>query len=212
MPADLAARFGGRFNKARFGQKKDAPELYEKAVTEPSDDPDYVVARINGASTLVGAGVVPRVPLGWEAVTMPFRKPEFLTLGAEEAPARLYLAEEGLDGFINIKVEANKNGTWGNEIAVTARQSGPAMYDVAIIYQGSLFENARQVALGKGPQPPAPRCQKGKMGSVAQQVVPDRDLPTLIQYLLQPGPIGVLQAKAAGVRADISRDRTESIC
>ena len=210
LPADLPARFGGRFNKARFGQKKDTPELYEKVVTEPSDDPNYLVARINGASTLVGAGVVPRVPLGWEAVIMPFRKPEFLTLGAEDAPARLYLAEEGLDGFI--KVEANENGAWGNEIAVTARQSGPAMYDVAIIYQGSFFENARQVALGKGPQPPAPRCQKEKTGSAAQQVAPDKDLPTLIQDLLQPGPIGVLQSKAAGVRADVSRDRTESIC
>lgn len=211
LPADLPARFGGRFNKARFGQQKDTPELYEKAVTEPSDDTDYVVARINAASTLVGASVVPRVPLGWEAVTMPFRKPQFLTLGAKEAPARLYLAEEGLDdGFI--KVEANENGAWGNEIAVTARSSGPAMYDVAIIYQGSRFENARQVALGKGPLPPAPRCQKGKTGSNARQVAPDRDLPTLIQDLLQPGPIGVLQAKAAGVRADVSRDRTESIC
>lgn len=210
LPADLPARFGGRFNEARFGQKKDTPELYEKVVTEPSDDPDYLVAGINGASTLVGASVVPRVPLGWEAVTMPFRKPEFLTLGAEDAPARLYLTEEGIEGFI--KVEANENGAWGNKIAVTGRQSGPAMYDVAIIYQGSLFENARQVALGKGPQPQAPRCQKEKAGSAAQQVAPDRDLPTLIQDLLQPGPIGVLQAKAAGVRNDVSRDRTESIC
>ncbi len=210
LPADLAARFGGRFNKARFGQKKDTPELYEKAVTESTDDPDYLIARINANSTLVEADVVMRVPLGWEAVTIPFRKPQFLTLGAEEAPARLYLAEEGLDGFI--KVEANENGAWGNEIAVSARQSGPAMYDVAIIYQGSLFENARQVALGKGPLPPAPRCQKEKAGSAARQVAPDRDLPTLIQDLLQPGPVGVLQAKAAGVRADISRDHTESIC
>jgi hypothetical protein len=205
LPADLPARFGGRFNEARFGQKKDTPELYEKAVTEPPDDPDYLVTRINAASTLVGASVVPRVPLGWEAVTMPFRKPEFLTLGAEDAPARLYLAEEGIDGFI--KLEAREVGTWGNEIAVSARQSGPAMYDVAITYQGSLFENARQVALGKGPQPQAPRCQKEKAGSAAQQVALDRDLPTLIQDLLQPGPIGVLQAKAAGVQADISRDR-----
>ena len=141
---------------------------------------------------------------------MPFRKPEFLTLGAEDAPARLYMAEEGIDGFI--KLEAREAGTWGNEIAVTARSSGPAMYDVAIIYQGSLFENARQVALGKGPLSPAPRCQKGKKASATQQVPLDRDLPTLIQDLLQPGPIGVLQAKAAGVQADISRDRTESIC
>lgn len=210
LPADLPARFGGRFNEARFGQKKDTPELYEKAVTEPPDDPDYLVTHINAASTLIGASVVPRVPLGWEAVTMPFRKPQFFTLGAEEAPARLYLAEEGIDGFI--KLEAREAGTWGNEIAVTARSSGPAMYDVAIIYQGSLFENARQVALGKGPLLPAPRCQKGKKASATQQVPLDRDLPTLIQDLLQPGPIGVLQAKAAGVRADVSRDRTESIC
>ena len=68
------------------------------------------------------------------------------------------------------------------------------MYDVSIIYEGARFENARKVALGKD------------LGD------PSLDLPSQVQKLLQPGPIGVLQAKAAGVRAEVTRDRNESIC
>lgn len=209
LPADLPARFGGRFNTARFGQKEEAPELYAGAVTEPPEDENYLVDLINARSTLVEAAIVPLVPLGWEAVQMPFRQPQFLTLGAEDAPARLYLAEEGFDGFIELR--AREAGAWGDEIAVTARPSGPAMHDVAIIYQGSRFENARQVALGQSPPSPPPTCQKGRTKAVAQQAAPGGDLPTLIQDLLKPGTVGVLQAKAAGVRADVSRYRADSI-
>ena len=45
------------------------------------------------------------------------------------------------------------------------------------------FENARRVVLGESP-------------------------PSLAQELLKPGPIGVLQAKAAGVTVTVTRDRT----
>jgi hypothetical protein len=210
LPADLPARFGGRFNQARFGQKANAPEMYEKAVTEPPDDPDYLVARVNAGSTLVEARTVPRVPLGWQGVTMPFREPRFLTLGAEDAAACLYLAEEGLAGVIELK--AREVGPWGNEIGVTARESGPAMYDVTVAYDGARFENAREVALGIRRSSLVVSCEKGKIQSAAEPAVPDGDMPALIQDLLRPGSIGVLQAKAAGVRADVSRDRTESIC
>ena len=213
LPADLPARFGGRFNEARFGQKEAAPELYEKAVTEPSDDERFLVTLINeghpdddppvSPSNLVTVEKVKSVPLGWEAVPMPFRKLQFLTLGDEERPACLYLAEEGLDEFI--KLEAREAGIWGNEIAVSARQSGPAMYDVSIIYEGACFENARQVALGMSPPSPLPSCQKGKKDSSIQQIGLDEGLPTLIRDLLRPGPIGVLQAKAGGIRANVFR-------
>jgi hypothetical protein len=113
---------------------------------------------------------------------MPFRKPQFLTLGGPGQAARLYLAEEGLSGFI--KLEAKVEGTWGNEISVGARQVGPAIYDVSVSYLGGRFESARSVVLGPSPG-------------------------ELTKALVQPGPIGVLQAKAAGVRAVVTRDRAE---
>lgn len=187
LPIDLPARFGGRFNEARFVQGEAGAELYEKAVTEPPDDEDFLVDLINARSTLVEADVVagPRPPLGWEPVQIPFRKPQFLTLGTDEAPARIYLAEEGFDGLIELR--AREPGPWGNEITVAARPAGPAMYDVSVIYHGARFESARKVALGKDLQDP------------------DLNLPVQIQKLLQPGPIGVLHAKAAGVQADASR-------
>lgn len=200
LPKDLPARFGGRFNEARFGQGLDnqgniKPELYKKAVTEPPGDENLLVKLINEGrpdghppimpSTLVRAEVVPFVPLGFEPARMPFRKPRFLTLGTDDEPGRLFLGEAGLKGFIEIKARAP--GTWSNEIAVSARQSGPAMYDVSIIYQGSRFENARQVTLGT-------------------------PLETLSKELLKPGPVGVLQAKAAGIRADVTRNRSSIRC
>lgn len=193
LPADLPARFGSRFNEARFVQGGAAAELYEKVVTEPPDDEDFLVDLIKTRSTLVQADVVagPRPPLGWEPVQIPFRKPRFLTLGTDGTPARIYLAEEGVDGLIELR--AREPGSWGNEIAVAVRQSGPAMYDVSILYHGACFENARKVALGKDLQEPG------------------LDLPAQVQKLLQPGPIGVLQAKAAGVQAKVARDRAECI-
>lgn len=184
LPADLPARFGARFNEARFSQPKDGPELYEDAVAEPPTDPKFLMNLITDGSShfLKAAEVVSTKDLGWSPVKMPFRKPQFLTLGRSGQAARLYLAEDGLAGFI--KLEAKEEGAWGNEIAVAARQVGPAIYDVTVIYRGGRFENARSVVLG---QPAA----------------------ELTQALLRPGPIGVLQAKAAGVRAGVTRDRAE---
>ncbi len=186
LPADLPARFGGRFNETRFGQNKDAPELYAGAVAEPVTDDKFLVELISPASgdksNFVKASVVSSVDLGWAAFRMPFRKPQFLTLGRPGQAARLYLKEDGLAGFILL--EAKEEGTWGNEIAVTARPAGPAIYDVSVIYRGGRFESARAIVLG--PQP-----------------------GELTKELLKPSPVGVLQAKAAGVRADVTRDRAE---
>src|SRR5262249_24005705 len=123
--------------------------LYTGAVAEPETDDKFLVKLINEKlinnrpnlpSNLVTAEVVGNVALGWTKVTMPFRKPQFLTLGRPDQAARLYLTEEGLDEFI--KLEAKEEGAWGNEIAITARQVGPAIYDVSVIYHGSQFENA----------------------------------------------------------------------
>ena len=183
LPADLPEQFGGRFHQARFAKGGDKPEEFKGVVTEPITDPDYLVTRL-ASSTLVKAKSVDRKPIGFEAATMPFRRPRSLTGGTESEPARLYLAEKDVPGFIELSAE--HSGAWGNSIQVAARKAGPARFDVTVSYQAARFENARRVALG-GDQ-----------------------LPALIEDLLRPGPVGVLQAKAAGVRTDVTRERTES--
>ncbi|HQF69843.1 MAG TPA: hypothetical protein PLH39_01040, partial [Promineifilum sp.] len=180
VPADLPEVFGGRFNQARFGQGKNRPELYPFVVTEPPGDENHV-EKVFDHSRLVEVEIVPRVPLGWEPVAMPFREPRTLTLGDVRTQAQLYLTEEGIDGFL--RIAAREPGVYGNQIAVSARASGPAMYDFAFIFEGVPFENARQTVLGK-------------------------PLAILTAETLAPGPAGVLQAKAAGVHVTVSRERT----
>ena len=180
LPADLPEHFGGRFNQARFGQGRSRPELYPFVVTEPVGDENHV-EKVFDHSTLIEAEIVARVPLGWEPVAMPFREPHFLTLGDARTPAQLYLTEEGIDGFL--RIAACQKGSYGNQIAISARAAGPAIYEFAVIYEGVPFENARQVVLG---QP----------------------LAILTQQALEPGAAGVLQAKAAGVHVEVGRERT----
>ncbi len=182
LPADLPARFGGRFNEARFALPGKTPEFYPFTVTEPVGDPDYLADLLNTSSRLVSAKVVAAVPLGWQPVAMPFRKPRKLTLGSEAQAARLYLSEEGIPGFLEL--EARIPGAAGNSIQVAARKSGPALFDVTVAFAGAVFENARQCALGES-------------------------LPSLTSELLAPGAVGLLQAKAAGIRVAVTRDRTE---
>jgi hypothetical protein len=192
LPVDLPARFGARFNQARFSHTKDAPdahfnqtqapELYDGAVIEPEKAVKDLVKFISSQSNFVDASIVPGVDLGWTAVELPFRRPQSLTLGRPGQAARLYLKGDGLDGFI--KLEAKKPGSWGNQIAVAVRRAGPAIYDISVIYRASRFESARAAVLG---QPAA----------------------ELTQGLLKPGPVGVLQAKAAGCKAKVTRDRAE---
>jgi len=180
LPADLPERFGGQFNQLRFANQGDEPEEFKGIVTEPTTDPDYIVTRLE-QSALVQAKAVPRVPIGFEAVTMPFRRPRHLTGGTDARPARMYLAEKDVDGFIEVSVR--KPGAWGNAVKLAARKAGPALFDVTVQYQAARFESARQVALGGA------------------------ELPSLTDDILRPGPVGVLQAKAAGVHVKVSRDR-----
>lgn len=185
LPADLPARFGGRFNQTRFATGPASPEFYAGAVTEPLSDPQSLTTLINSRpSDLVTAQLVgPVPPLGFTAVSVPFRKPQFLSLGTESTRACLYLAEAGLNGLIEVR--ARESGSWGNQIAVSARLSGPATYDVEISYQGARFENARAIVRGLPP-------------------------PSSAAELAKPGPMGVLQAKAAGVQAQVRRDGADS--
>lgn len=180
LPVDLPERFGGRFNQARFAKAGDNPEEFKNVVTEPPTDPDFLVKRI-ASSTLLSARPVERVPIGFTAATIPFRKLRRLTGGSDTAAARLYLAEKDVPGFIELS--AREPGAWGNAIAVAVRKSGPARFDLTVSYQAARFENARRVVLGGA------------------------ELPALTEDLLKPGPIGVLQAKAGGIKAQVTRDR-----
>ncbi len=191
LPADLHPRFGARFNGARFAKPGDEPETFVAAVTEPDDDERFLGTLIMQghpgpgdaavpASDLVTASVEPRVPLGWSPVPMPFRKPRRLTLGGAGSPARIFLTEEGLGGRF-LQIEAKEEGTWGNDISVSARKSGPARFDVTISLQAARFENARAAVLGDPP-------------------------PVRAADLAGASRVGLLQAKAAGVRASATRD------
>ncbi|MGH3974775.1 MAG: hypothetical protein ACRDS9_15805, partial [Pseudonocardiaceae bacterium] len=179
LPAELDRRFGIALGDGRFGTA--APELHAGVVTEPLADDDHIVKRINEASTLVEATIVNRVPIGWSPVTLPFRDPTPLTLGRSDSEARLYLSEPGLTPTF-LELRAAEPGGWGNDITVAGRASGPAIYDIEVIYAGGRFEVARQTVFG----PP---------------------LPTLADELLKPGPVGVGTAKAAGIHAHVTRDR-----
>ena len=190
LPVDLHARFGARFDDARFGQDPESPELYAGAVAEPVTDDNFLVKLImnpkppNQPSDFVTATHVGTVDLGWTAARMPFRKPQFLTLGGPGRAARLYLSEEGLDGFI--KLEAKEKGAWANEISVSARQAGPAIYDVSVFYRGGRFEQARSIVLGAAREtiqdfcnPVRPVCCKRKQPACV------RTLPASVPILIR---------------------------
>ncbi|MDQ4025429.1 MAG: hypothetical protein M3217_08060, partial [Actinomycetota bacterium] len=91
-------------------------------------------------------------------------------------------SEEGLGGSF-LKIEAKEDGTWGNDISVSARTSGPARFDVTVALQSARFENARAAVLGDPP-------------------------PVRAADLAAASRVGILQAKAAGVHARATRDRS----
>ena len=184
LAADLDERFGARFNQSYFATQKDPAELYSGVVAEPASDTNTLVNRVKAVpSAYITAKIVERIPLGWAGVKMPFRAPQSLTRNPGDDLARIYLTEEGLSGAIELT--ARKAGSWGDHISVSARPSGPAIYDVAILFRGARYENARQLVQGP--------------------------LPALGTDLVKSGPIGVLQAKAAGVLAQVTRDRTDHL-
>ncbi|MEO8956356.1 MAG: hypothetical protein ABI396_04190 [Ktedonobacteraceae bacterium] len=185
LPDDLPERFGSRFNQTKFGIASNAPEEYKNVVTEPKDDPGFIGTQL-APSKLVVADSVATVPPGWAAMTIPFYHPRIRTFtgGTDTGPAMLFLQEAGAQGFI--RLQAKQAGVWGNAISVTVRKGtqGPAYFDVTITYAGARLENARQTVLG------------------------GKQLPTSGDALLNPGPIGILQAKATGVQAGVTRQRT----
>ncbi len=181
LPADLDRRFGQRFDEARFGSAE--PQVIAGVLTEPREgNPDHILLRINATRpSLVVADTATRVPIGWEPVTLPFRDPQPLTLGSATEPARLYLTGPGLDPPFLV-VSAAEPGAYGNDLTLAARLAGPEVYDLEVRLPGAPFESARAVVLGPPP-------------------------PSLAGELLEPTAGGIGAAKAAGVRAAVTRDR-----
>jgi hypothetical protein len=193
LPAALAEQFGARFDQSRFGLSGQKPETYKGVVTEPDTDPNWIVHRINARSTLVSASrLADPPPEGFELVAIPFVKPPFVQLsgGTPNEPARLYVVEEGVPGVSELRALAE--GQWGNSIVVTAKRSGPVRFDVTIGYKGARFENARQVA------------STGRILESGEQALPSQST-----QIVKAAPVGVVKSKAAGVRVDVTRERTE---
>lgn len=179
LPADLPPQFGARFNQSLFALPADKPEKFSSVVTEPPDDPQYLVTVVNDQSNLVRAAYVGRVPLGFAAVTIPFSRKVPLINGSEYEAARVYLREPEVGGFIELAAKAP--GVWGNQLSVEVCPAGPALFTLQIHFPGSVFENARQVVLGD-------------------------PLAAATQESLKPGIRGVLHAKAAGVSVEVTRE------
>jgi hypothetical protein len=194
LPADLDEQFGARFDQGRFGLPKGAAEQYEGVLTEPASDPNYLAKQVNAHSTLVTAAPFPKStpPAGWDALTMPFIHPRSrnLTGGTNTEFARMYLAEDGVPGLIELR--ARVKGEWGNTIAVTSKRSGTVRFDMSIGYEGVRLESAREIALA------------GRIFGPG-----DNPLSQLTAQILKPSSVGILQAKAAGVLASLTRDRTD---
>jgi hypothetical protein len=182
LPADLDARFGARFDHAVFASAPAEPESYPGVVIEPPDADDSLITRVGSHSVLVRAEVVAKLPIGWSAVTLPFRRPQYLRGGRGSRSARLYIEEEGADGFVLIEAILEEVAV-GNAVKVAARPAGPARFDVTVAIDGGRFESARAIVAGAEPAPL------------------DRATPEAL-------PGGIVQAKAAGIRARVTRDHT----
>ena len=194
LPDDLPAVFGGRFNVSRFTSNADAPEVYHGVVFEPVTDTRYLGAILPIRATpspLVYAQPVAVVPLGWEPQTVPFARPRkrFLSGGRADRSAAIYLAEAGVPGFIGIF--AIKPGQWGDEIAVSVRYAGPALFDLSVTYAGARFECAREIVYA------------GRVLAADESA-----LPGPAADIVTPAPAGIVRAKAAGIAAAVTRDRT----
>jgi hypothetical protein len=192
LPADLPPQFGAKFNGARFASKGSEAEVYSGVVLDPPDDPDYIEALLQQRpDALVYAKAVAAVPLGWEGNSVPFHQPRTRRLsgGRADRPAALYLVERDVPGAFAIL--ARENGAWGNDISVSVRYGGPAMFEISVDYSPARFECARSIVLaGRLPAP--------------GEAVP----MTLGAKPVLPGPVGVLQAKAAGIEARVTRETT----
>jgi hypothetical protein len=194
LPADLPSYFGGKVDEGRLGGAASQREAYPAVVTEPEGDPHHLVAAL-AKSKLVTVKIVPRAPIGWTALPVPFRRPrqQRLSGGRDDRPARLYLTDA--DVPVVFEVLANAPGAWGNAVEVgfgpwapraadgTLGAPVPGRFEVTVGFAGARMESARHAVSGGA------------------------HVPSAAAETVAPGPVGVLHAKAAGVAARITRER-----
>ncbi|MFL5542114.1 MAG: hypothetical protein ACJ8J0_24220 [Longimicrobiaceae bacterium] len=215
LPTVLPDYLGGAFDEARFGGEGEA-ERYTRVVTEPADDADHLIAALNGTRTVTGPDGTPgeqgpsrlviarrvdRVPIGFVGIPIPLRRPRVrrLLLGRDGQAARLYLTDPDVPLVLELTAKdavASQEsgepvpapGAWGNaiEVEVAAAPAAPGRFDVSVRFAGGRAESARAAARG---------------GDFA---------PVTGADIAAPGPVGVLQAKAAGVAARVLRERAEA--
>jgi hypothetical protein len=189
LPADLPPQFGARFNDAHFGSKNPDSETFKGLVLDPPNDTQYVATVLSKAgnhSALVYAQAVAAVPIGWEGQSVPFGQPRRrqLTGGNTQRAAALYLQEHGVPGAVAIF--ARSPGLHGNDVSVSVRYANPGVFDIDVNFAPARFECARAIAYA------------GRIFSADEDPIPTG----------APVPIGVVQAKAAGIHTAVTRERT----
>jgi hypothetical protein len=195
LPADLADTFGARFNSAYFASPQGTSEIHSGVVLDPETDAHFIAKVLTGGSNpdapmLVYAEKVASVPLGWDPQTVPFRQPRvrYLSGGRANRRAALYIEDPDAGAF---GIFARDPGAWGDEIAISIRYGGPKIFDIAVIYAATRFECARAIAYA------------------GRVLAPGEDpLPAVVAEIIKPGPVGVVQAKAAGISVAVTREGT----
>lgn len=200
LPAELPPLFGGRFNEARFGigvepqtveiTRVDGPPVQTTALVNKRADFRGVVFAPESDPDHIARRMDPDHPLV-EVASIRTNVP--LGFVAERAPFRKprHLALGELDGrarlFLTeadsdelIELIAPEAGLSGTRLFVSARPDGPGRYQIEIGFTGDRFECGRFLVLG-----PA----EGAATTAAP---------------------GILQAKAAGVHARVTRAGTTS--
>jgi len=200
LPAELPPLFGGRFNEARYGygveeKKVEIAEVGQAAIT--------TTALVAKREVFDGVVFQPRDDKDHfeqrlegshllEAQTKRTNVP--LGFVAQGAPFRdprfLRLGEFDGRARLFVSEEASEElveliarepgGEYGRRISVSMRPAGPGRYLLEVAFPGDRFECGRALVLG----PP-----EGALTAAAP---------------------GILQAKAAGVRARVSRERTRA--
>jgi hypothetical protein len=200
LPAELPPLFGGRFNEARFGIGVEPKTVVIESV---DGAPVQTTALVNRRAQFPGVVFAPESDPNHVARRMDPDHPLLevasvrtnVPLGfvAQQAPFRQprFLALGELDGrarlFLTeadsdelIELIAPEPGESGTRLFVAARPDGPGRYLLEVGFTGDRFECGRLLVLGPS---------EGAVTSAAP---------------------GILQAKAAGVHARVTREGTTS--
>jgi len=193
LPADLPDSFGARFNAARFASQSEEAEAYAGIVLDPQTDPSYIgtILANTTANRSSARNGLPSVPLGWEprrSCRLPSRAGVILTGGRADRPSALYLQQHGVAGAFGIF--ARDPGAWGNQISITVR------FRRSRDLRPDGFPCGRALRMRPGDRTHRPRAQARRVS-----------VTRLTAEVIKPGPVGAVQAKAAGIHATVTRER-----